>query len=150
MNLQPVSHSTLIRFGIATLLLLLVSFATIQLAKQTKIASAQSTTADAVVLNPVGATVAKRFDCTIMEVDEWVDSDKGSVLIGCNPGDGTISFFAQSTNDAKRASRILAIALTAVSLNKKVWIQYDPDEKNVTGCSVANCRMIIGMGMNNP
>ena len=93
MNLQPVSHSTLIRFGIATLLLLLVSFATIQLTKQTKIASAQSTTADAVVLNPEGATVAKRFDCTIKEIDEWVDNG-GSVLIGCNPGDGTISFFA--------------------------------------------------------
>jgi len=90
----------------------------------------------------------QRFICRISEVDEWVDG-VSSILIGCFPGDGDIAFFAEPTSDPKRAARILGIALTAQAVGKPVFIDYDPANTNVVGCSSGNCRNIFRIGMYN-
>lgn len=143
------SRRSMARLGLMGLLLMLGMVSGLRFAVPIEIMRAQSTTSAIHPLDLERTTAAKRFDCTISEVIEWVDNGS-SVLIGCQPGDGTTSFFAQSTADPRRAARVLALTLTAVSLGKQVWIQYDPDDTNVTGCKVSNCRMIIGMGMANP
>lgn len=144
-----VTRTTGKRILLVGLLLVLGSILGSRMIGQAEAATTPSVASSAVA-RPDGETAAiKRFTCTIKEVDEWVDNGS-SLLIGCNPGDGAIVFFSQATADAKRTARILAITLTALSLGKPIWIEYDPDNTTVVGCSPSNCRTIIAMGMNNP
>lgn len=148
-NFSMVTLATGKRILLVVLLLMLGRVLGSHMIGQAEAASAPAVAPSALV-RPAGETAAiKRFTCTIKEVDEWVDNGN-SVLIGCNPGDGNISFFVQPTTDPRRAARILAITLTAISLGKSIWVEYDPANTTVVGCNPSNCRTIVAMGMNNP
>lgn len=91
----------------------------------------------------------RNFTCPAYNIWEWTfdDNRTGSVIIYCIQADGEINFFAQGISDAKRAARILSIALTAQALGKPLVIDYDLDDVNLEGCSPVNCRKIYRLGI---
>lgn len=95
---------------------------------------------------PQNPESTKIFTCNISEIAIHRNGDR--MHIRCNPGDGTISYFAapSSGSDAVRANQLLTLANTAYALQKPIIIWYETDPAfNPPGCLTSDCRGIIAL-----
>lgn len=68
------------------------------------------------------------------------------IHVHCNPGSGSVSYFALSTANAD-VNRILSLASTAVVASRPLRIYYTPNDLSgaAIGCANVNCRLLWGM-----
>ena len=76
------------------------------------------------------------------------------IHVQCDRGagdDGLITFFALSVINPD-VSRVLSLIETAVTANRPLQIEYNPDDLTgaAYGCQTNNCRLIQGVHLQNP
>jgi len=87
---------------------------------------------------------ALTHDCTIIEV-ALLDN---RAHIRCSNGYGAIYFFAVANTSANETliNRVMAIGLTNMSMDRKVYLYFDGSSaNNPVGCLVSDCRKLTGV-----
>lgn len=99
-------------------------------------------------ISPAGVDAVLSFNCEVVANVAAYD-DRIHVRCLTSPGDN-VWFFAHPIGGANgyTASRMLAIAQTALALGERVYIYYIlSSDSNPPGCDPGNCRLMTGISM---
>jgi len=125
-----------ILFGVIVALLLLGSFFAGRMLNKAMSVQAQG--------EPENGDRDSAHDCTIIEVALL----NNRAHIRCSNGAGAIYFFAVANTSANETliNRVMAIGLTNLSMDRKVYLYYDGNlANNPPGCLTTNCRKLTGV-----